>query len=278
MRLALFLALLMVPSVAMAQSQPEAEWGTYPPDGAAPTVPTQPPPPVVTPPPPVIAAPAVAPPSTTPVVLRRSRAPEAPNVISMAGAPTLGQWTRGESVALGFPLISLRFAIGLADRFDLGVGFDSYYVVMNEPVLTARVGLVRGESWSFSAVVDAGYSFFTVRAPRETKGARWLTGRRNINISPGVVVSYQGSHPRSARLFFELRYLLALDTEPFSTDPLVGVPPLLVVGHNGTLRGGAELPLSAKTSFLFMLGLSVHGRADDSPVMPEVSVGLVTSF
>jgi hypothetical protein len=275
MRSVLVLALLMVPSVALAQGQPEAEWGTFPPDGSKPTAPTEPSPPPVVTPAPVSATPPII---TSPVVVRRARAPELPNVISMAGAPTLGHLTRGESISLGFPLISLRFAIGLGDRFDLGAGFDSYYVVMNEPMLTARLGIVRGESWSFSAVLDAGYSFFTVRANREAKGARWLTGRRNINVSPGVVVSYQGSHPRSARLFFELRYLLALDTEPFSSDPLGGVPPSIVPGHNGSLRGGAELPLSSKTSFLFMLGLGVHGRQDDSPVMPEVSVGLVTSF
>jgi hypothetical protein len=105
-----------------------------------------------------------------------------------------------------------------------------------------------------------------------------LTGRRNVNVSPALVVSYQGAHPRSARLFLEGRYLLAIDTEPFLTDPLSGVPPGLVIGHNGGVRAGAELPLSATTSFLFMLGVEVHGRVQDSALMPQVAVGVVTSL
>ena len=95
------------------------------------------------------------------------------------------------------------------------------------------------------------YAFFTQRASRESRGSRWLTGRRNINISPALVGAYQGSKARDARVFFELRYTLALDTEPYATDPLVGVPPSIVAGHNVSLKGGAELPLSSKTSFVF---------------------------
>jgi hypothetical protein len=198
--------------------------------------------------------------------------------VSVLGAPTLGQWNRGESATLGFPLISLRFLIGLADRFDLGVGFDSFYTVMNEPLLVARVGLVKGGGWALSATVDGGYAWFTVSAAHETRGPRWLTGRRNVNVSPALVASYQGTHPRAARIFLEARYLLALDTEPYSVVPLGGVPPPFVPGHNGELRGGAELPLSAKTSFVFLLGLEVHGRAVDATLMPQVAVGVVTSI
>jgi hypothetical protein len=278
------IAVVLLGALARAQSQPESEWSTF---GGDAGVVSPPPAPEVQPlplsptplptrnvsPPPLTTQPTY----TSPLVTRRYH-PEPPNTVSVLGAPTLGQWNRGEAVSIGFPLITLRFLLGLTDRFDLGVGFDSYYGLMNEPVLVARVGLVKGTSWSFSAVADVGYAWFVVTAPRENKGPRWLTGRRNINFSPGVILSYQDVRPRSARLFFEGRYLLALDTEPFTTDPLSGVPPPVVPGSNVVVRGGAEVPLSAKTSFVFSLGLTFHGRSNDAVAMPEASVGIVTSF
>jgi len=274
-----------------ARAQSEDEWGKLPANTGNTTPNTTPvtPPPVDAPPPPPVVAPPPAPSTTfAPIssgplrprseVLARVRPPEERNQVTMFGATTLGSLNRGEMVALGFPLLQLRFLMGLGDRFDLGVGFDSYYFMMNEPRLVARVNLVKGENFALGLTAEGGYAFFTQRASREQRGARWLTGRRNINISPAVVGSYQGSAPRAARLFFELRYLLALDTEPFATDPLTGVPPAVVPGHNFTLKGGAELPLSAKTAFVLVFGFDVHGRASDSVVMPSASLGLVTSL
>jgi hypothetical protein len=211
-------------------------------------------------------------------VLARIRPTEPRNDVSVTGASSLGSLNRGELVLLGFPLIQLRVLMGLGDRFDLGLGFDSYYFMMNEPRLVSRLTIVRTESFAFAAKLEAGYAFFTQRASRETRGARWLTGHRNINVQPSLVISYQGSAPRAARLFFEAGYLLALDTEPFATDPLVGVPPAVVAGHNLLLRGGAELPLSSKTAFVLTFGFDVHGRANDSVVMPSAGLGLVTSL
>ena len=96
---------------------------------------------------------------------------------------------------------------------------------------------------------------------------------------PGLIVSYQGDHPRAARLFIALQYMLTLDTEPYQRNPLGGVPASIQYGHNVLVRIGAEMPLSAKTSFVFLLGLDIHGRTDaDAPVMPVCSVGLVTSI
>lgn len=279
------LGVLLLAGSARAQA-PEDEWGAMPataaPDAGVPSEATLAPPPP--PPPALVREPVMPPPSYTPPpyagppVVSRPRPREEPNTVSMVGAPSLGQWKRGQLFLLGFPLLSIRASFGLADSFDLGLGFDSFYGVMNEPRLVARYAFFKGETWSFAATFEGGYAFFTQRAARETRGARWITGRRNVNLSPGLVVSYQGAHPRAARLFFEGRYLMALDTEPFSTNPLSGVPPAVIVGHNAVLRAGAELPLSAKTSFVFTLGLDFHGRIEDSVAMPSVSVGLVTSI
>lgn len=270
---------LSLPGVGRAQS-PEDEWKDFePPPGSTAPPAVAPLPPPLPPPPPAAMTPGVPPAyplRPRPEVL--TRPPEDRNQISMLGAPSLGAGKRGQLVLIGFPLLSLRALFGLNDWLDLGLGFDSYYFLMNEPRLAARFSLVKSDNWFFAATLEGGYAFFTQRASRESRGSRWLTGRRNINISPAVVVAYQGNTARAARVFFELRYTLALDTEPYATDPLVGVPPAIVGGHNVGLKGGAELPLSAKTSFVFAFGFDIHGRAEDAVVMPGASLGLVTSL
>lgn len=179
---------------------------------------------------------------------------------------------------VGFPLLGLRALFGLAEGFDVGLGFDSYYFLMNEPRLAMRLALARSEMWSLAATFEAGYAFFAERASREDRGARWFTGHRNINLSPAAVIAYQRPSFRAARLFLELRYSLGLDTEPFSADPLMGVPPPVVLGHNLGLKLGAELPLSARTCLAFTFGLEIHGRERDAPVMGNSTLGLVTSL
>ncbi len=265
---------------AFAQATPDEAWNA-PPES---TTPPPPPPPArplpVSPPrtsfdaayPPGWRAP---PPQTltAPPVIR-----EEPNHTSLFGGPTLGPWKRGASFLLGFPLLSMRAAIGLSERLDLGVGFDTMYLLMNEPRLTARYGGWTTGEWTLSGAFEVGWAFFQMKAAHETNGPRWMTGRRNLNLSPMAQVSYQGAHPRAARFVMDLGYTLAFDFEPYSKDPLGGVPPSLVLGHNVMFRFGAELPLSAKTSFVFLLGLDVHTRDVDSPVMPSASVGVVTNL
>lgn len=279
------LAAVLLAGGAWAQD-PEDEWGGYqsvlPPPAPAPTLPGPPPlpPPVV--PGPQRYAPALPPSSSQPLrprpeILSRVRLVEARNQASM-GAPSLGAGNRAQSLTVGFPFISLRLLFGLGDRFDLGVGYDTSYFLSHEPRAVFRLGVLRGESWSLTAALEGGYAFFLQRASRESQGPRFLTGRRNINLSPSLTVAYQGSAPRAARIIFSAYYLLALDTEPYATDPLVGVPPAVVAGHNGGVRGGAELPLSPRTSFTFSFGMDFHGRVDDTPVLPSAAVGLVTSL
>lgn len=277
------LAGVLISGVARAQA-PEEEWGGFRPPPATPVepgpaLPPPPPPSQPLPPAPVFAPP---PPAGTlrprPEVVARVRPAEERNQVSMLASPSLGAGKRGQMVLLGFPLLGIRALFGVSEIFDIGVGFDSYYFLMNEPRVSARLSLARSENWSLAANLEGGYAFFTQRASRESRGARWLTGHRNINISPALVGAYQGSSSRAARVFFELRYTLALDTEPFATDPLVGVPPAVVPGHNVSIKGGAELPLSSKTSFVFSFGFDIHGRAEDSVVMPGASLGLVTSL
>lgn len=285
MKRSIIVAGVLVACVAFAQS-PEDEWAT--PKSAAPTpaapsaeAPLPPPPPLPSPVAPAVPPP--APPATATLrpraeVLARARPAEPRNEVSVLGAIALGAGQRAQMVSMGFPLLHLRALFGLGETLDLGVGFDSYYFMMNEPLVMARLQFVKGTSWAFGATLEAGYAFFTQRASREVRSSRWLTGRRNINVLPSLVVSYQGQAPRAARLFFQLQYLLALDTEPYATDPLTGVPPAIVPGHNGALRGGVELPISAKTSAVLDFGFELHGRPEDAVVMPRFAVGLITAI
>lgn len=269
---------------AHAQSQtPEDEWGKLPANGnntpAPPPEDVRPPPlPTLTSPAPIYTSPVPGPLKPRAEVLARIRPIEERNNVSVMGANSLGSLKRGEMVMLGFPLIQLRLLMGLGDRFDLGIGFDSYYFMMNEPRLVSRLTLARSDSFALGLKLEGGYAFFTQRASRESRGARWLSGHRNINVAASVVGSYQGSAPRAARLFFDVTYMLALDTEPYATDPLVGVPPSVIPGHNVLIKGGAELPLSSKTAFVLSFGFDVHGRSTDSVVMPNAGLGLVTSL
>jgi hypothetical protein len=281
MRAVILSAVLASPWVwAQAPANPEEEWKALPSD-------TKPPPPPATPPPQVDGPVVPALPSTpspaagTRPYMSGVSAPRPvlePNTISMFGARSLGFLNRGEMFYLGFPLLGIRISMGVAERVDVAIGYDSFYFMSHEPRVGFRVNFFRGPNWSMAAGAEGGWAFFNQRASVDLRGARWLTGRRNFNIVPGYIISYQGDHPRAARLFLSLQYMLTLDTEPYQKDPLGGVPASVQVGHNVLLRAGAEMPLSAKTSFVFLLGLDVHGRPEDAPVMPVCSVGLVTSI
>jgi hypothetical protein len=274
------LGLLLVARLAFAQEDPESEWA--PPPNAAPqqlpqardvdqNLPSEPPQ--------APAVPADFPNSPVPrLTTKPPRAIEPPNNVSVAGAPALGQWNRGEMISLGFPFLSLRGFIGITDLIDVGLGFDSLYFALNEFRLCGRMQFLKSDHWTLSGQLELGGALFGTAARKESTGARWITGRRNFNASPALVVSYRGDRPRASRLYAELRYTLAIDTEPFTVNPLDGVPANFIIGQNAGFKGGAEMPLSPLTSFVFFFGLDIHGRDIDSRVMPSVGVGIVTSI
>ncbi len=288
-RFLLVVAVTVAARVFAQSTTPDEQWvqPPLPPEQPGATGQVSPPPappvdegPAPQPAPPSFSGGAVAVPGSSawPSVVVHPKFVDPPNRVSVFGAPALGQWNRGESLTLGFPLLSFRFNVGLLERLDVGVGFDSFYGAMNEPRLQVKYELGGSDTWRVAASVEGGVAFFSQRASREVRGPRWITGHRNANVAPGFVISYQAPHPRAARLFIDLRYLLTFDTEPFAKDPLNGVPPNFIVGHNALVRAGAELPLSTKTSFVFVLGLDVHGREDDARVMPMVGMGLVAGL
>lgn len=248
----------VAPSLAPRPSAPPA---TRAPDGPALSLP------------PVMAAP-----SAPRTVLVKPRPPDKPNRISVFGAPTLGQWKRGESVIFGFPTVEVCAHVGLLDWLDAGLTFQSMYGFMNDLRAVVKAAFLNGPGISLGASLEGGVNFFVTRAARETNGPRWITGRRNFALSPALTGTYQGSSPRSGRAFLTLRYLLAFDTEPFAKDPLAGVPSSLVLGSNFSATIGAEIPVTETTSFVFAFGLEVHGRSEDSPAMPTAHLGFTTSL
>ena len=273
-------------------TNPESEFAPWSPSDAeapppAATPPATSPAPLETTPPPVTPPPPVAPsrPSSSAASSEVSAAPEVRkppefNHVSIYGGETLGQGNRGLGLYLGFPLVGLKAGIGVLDRLDVGLGFDSFYGVMNEPRAFVKFLAAKDSNWALSLQVEGGMAFFLQKPELDASGhgARWLTGRRNYNLEPGLIVSYRGDSPQAARLFMDLRYQMSFDTEPFTKDPLGGVPGPVLLGSNFPVRLGAEMPFSPSTAFLFQFGFDIHTRKEDAAFMPVVSVGLVTGI
>ncbi len=214
-----------------------------------------------------------------PEVLARTRSQQPRNDVSVFGATPLGEaGRRSQSAFLGFPLIDIKLLFAVASRLELGLGFDTYFFMMNQPKAVIRLNFFDTGTVSLGARLEGGYAFFVLPAPRESTGARWLSGRRNVNIEPSLVLSLQPKSARAPRVFFNLHYLMTLDFEGYALTPLGGLPPDVIVGHNGGLHAGAELPLSPATSLVLAAGLDIHGREEDSRIMAMVGLGLVTSL
>ncbi|AKQ68740.1 hypothetical protein A176_005652 [Myxococcus hansupus] len=205
--------------------------------------------------------------------------PRAPNRVSLLGAQTVGAGGMAAGLSLGFPSVTARVALGLARRVDALVGLDSVYGLMNELRVGARWRVLDGgDRWSLGLVVEGSHAFFLRPASVEERGARHVSGRRNWNVLPGIVGSFQFAGARAPRLFLDARYLLALDTEPVQGTPLGGLPPDVVFSSAFPLRVGAEVPVSEKTSYAVTLGGDIRTRPGEANFMPVVSFGVVTGF
>jgi hypothetical protein len=204
--------------------------------------------------------------------------PETPNRISLHGAAPLGPGHRAAAVSLGFPMLQARALMGVTQRLDLGVEYDTLYGLMHDVRASGRWLLWGGDTMSLGLVGDAGPAFFGKAPQLDSKGARWLTGRRNINATGGLVLAVHGTAPRASRFFLAARCLLAVDTEPIQGEPLGGTPPPVVFAPNLLTEVGLEAPVSEWVSLAFRVGLDLHGRSEDSLVMVTGSAGVVTAL
>ncbi|WP_237078095.1 hypothetical protein [Myxococcus xanthus] len=207
------------------------------------------------------------------------RPPPVPNHVSLLGARTMGAGGMAVGLALGFPIVSARVAVGVHRRVDVLAGVDSAYGLMNELRVGARwMVLDGGPRWSVGVAVEGSHAFFLRPASVEDRGARYYSGRRNWNVLPGVVGNLQIAGARSPRLFLDVRYLMALDTEPIQGVPLGGLPPDVALSGAFPVRLGAEIPVSEKTSYALTIGGDIRTRPDETDFMPVITFGVVTGF
>lgn len=207
------------------------------------------------------------------------RPPPVPNRVSLLGARTMGAGGMAVGLALGFPIVSARVAVGVHRRVDVLAGVDSAYGLMNELRVGARwMVLDGGPRWSVGVAVEGSHAFFLRPASVEDRGARYYSGRRNWNVLPGVVGNLQIAGARSPRLFLDVRYLMALDTEPIQGVPLGGLPPDVALSGAFPVRLGAEIPVSEKTSYALTIGGDIRTRPDETDFMPVITFGVVTGF
>jgi hypothetical protein len=257
-------ALAQAPQEPSANPSPDESWLDYPgPEAEAP------PPGALPPPLPTARAPR-APELVVPA------APPTPARVNLHGAKVLQPGELAMGAMLGFPLVSARVSLGVLPRLDVGLGVDSLYGIMNEVRGSARVGLVQGEAGQLALAVEGGHAFFLNAPSQEETGARYFTGRRNWNLMPGLVGSI--SVGRASRGFLDVRYHMAFDTQPFQRTPLGGAPRGVQLSSNFQFRGGVEVPFSERTSYVVMLGGSVHGRPEDASFMPMLGVGVVAAL
>ncbi|WP_141616900.1 hypothetical protein, partial [Myxococcus sp. CA010] len=202
-----------------------------------------------------------------------------PNRVSLLGARTVGAGGMAVGLALGFPIVSARVAVGVHRRVDVLAGVDSAYGLMNELRVGARwMVLDGGPRWSVGMAVEGSHAFFLRPASVEDRGARYYSGRRNWNVLPGIVGNLQFAGARSPRLFLDVRYLMALDTEPIQGVPLGGLPPDVELSGAFPVRLGAEIPVSEKTSYALTIGGDIRTRPDETDFMPVITFGVVTGF
>ena len=257
-------AFAQAPQDSSANPPPDESWLNYPgPEAEAPPPGALPPP---LPPPR---------PARTPVVVNPPEPPK-PARVNMHGAMVLQPGEVAMGMTLGFPLASARVSVGVLPRLDVSGGVDSLYGIMNEVRGAARFSLARGEEAHLALALEGGYAFFLNAPSQEETGARYFTGRRNWNLMPGLVGSMNVG--RASRGFFDARYHLAFDTQPFQRTPLGGAPQGVQVSSNFMFRAGVEVPFSERTSYVIMAGGSIHGRPEDSSFMPLVGVGVVAAL
>ncbi|WP_223646975.1 hypothetical protein [Corallococcus sp. EGB] len=260
---------------------PDAEgWEAFP--GASNPAPASPPPPPSrAPPPPSFDAPPLAEPprpSRRVKAPRPPRPPLAPNRYGLYGGRSLGSGHIGVGMELGFPFVSARAVYGVLEPLDLGLGVDTVYGLMTELRASARLTLMDSDNASLAFVVDGGHAFFLRPADTEDRGARYLSGRRDWNVAPGLVMSFQGDSPRAWRPYMDVRALMAFDMDPVQRDPLGGRPPAWKLDAAVLIRLGAEIPVGEKTSYAVSLGGDFRSRSTDAEFMPTVSVGVVSTL
>jgi len=191
---------------------------------------------------------------------------------SLFDAQSLGRGNLRFALAAGFPYVQGAVGVGVGGRVDLDLRVDTFYGAANQFGVGPRVRVFGGDAFALALGLQLQGTLF--RSPAIADGlsadsARHLTGLRNWGVEPELVVSTRGT---AGSLFGGVAYQATYATEPDAQAPLTGPPPKW--GSNLGLRLGGELGFGRNRWRLFaVLGLDLHLRAGDAPVLPRAELG-----
>jgi hypothetical protein len=182
----------------------------------------------------------------------------------------------GVAGAVGFPLMSVEAAYGLASRLTLIAGVNAfvYKGEFVQPGVAVKVNLYENPSsrTALALQIGAAYAFFGQLEVTEDRAARWMTGERDIAATAQLVASTTGI--KKMPMFLAVGIEPNIDLTPLSPGPLSGAPPAYTVGANIPVHMGIEIPLTRYVNMLVSWGLDVHLRSQDSVAMPFALFGL----
>lgn len=192
---------------------------------------------------------------------------------SLHGGATLKRWGWGLEATLGFPYLELRVQFGLLDWINLAAHFSSIYGLMNRYAVEGKFRLFSSEDGDFAMSLAVQASASDYRTLGQGQIDMWhLSGQRDFSVYPAVVASVRSS--RGNHFWISAGPDITIDWEPPSSGPLTQVPPLFDVGFNIPLAVGTEVALTRHSNFYAMLGVSLHLRRPDAPVMPIFALGI----
>jgi hypothetical protein len=173
---------------------------------------------------------------------------------------------------MGFPALEAAAAYSVSGAVNVGVMLNAFVYdgAAWEPMAVVNVGLLSRNTSSVGLHVAAGYTFFSQSEAAEDRGARWITGQRDIDALVSVVATTSGL--KGIPLFVEVGVEPTVDLNPL--PPQAGRPSTVNFGANVPIHMGIELPLGRHLNFVTSFGFDLHGRFSDSFAMPFVQIGV----
>lgn len=191
---------------------------------------------------------------------------------SLFDAQSLGAGQLRFGFAAGFPYVQAVAGVGVASNADLDLQIDSLYGAATQFGLGPRFRLFGDDGLACALALQGQWTLFRNPAFSESSGsARHLTGLRNWGIEPSLVLSSRGS---SGSVFGVARAQVTYATETETQGPLAGVDPSQRWGGNAGLYVGGELASGSSLVHVYgEVGVDLHLRSVDVPVLPRIELG-----
>lgn len=191
---------------------------------------------------------------------------------SLFDARGLGAGQVRFAFAAGFPYVQAELGVGLSSGLDAVVSVDSLYGAANQVGIGPKLRLAGDDDLALAISLQGQWTYFRNPAFLETSGsARHLTGLRNWGIEPSLILSTRG---KNGCIYGVARGQATYATEPETQGPLAGVDASQKWGANvGVYVGGELNPGTALVHVYGEVGLDLHLRNGDLPVLPRLEVG-----